>query len=110
MAKFNLKNIIKKFSFTQGKDKLKKQMHPYRDWGMLLLLFSVFLIISAVVNMYLFILVNKEELFVKNQTSEKEVEMLKVEELRNMIKFFDTRVENFNNISKQKPDVVDPSL
>jgi hypothetical protein len=109
MSKFNLKNIIKKVSRVRGKDKLKAQIRPYRDWVVLLVIFFILLTFLAVVNVYLFTIINKEEIFAEQRPAGEEVEMLDTDTLKSTIEFFDGRSENFDKLLKQKPGVVDPS-
>jgi len=110
MAEFNYKNIIKNFSRSRGKDKSKIEFNVYRDWSVLLVIFFIFLIFIAVVNMYLFTVINKEEIFAKEISGDEEIEMLNVENLKSIMEFFNKREENFNKLIEQKPDIVDPSL
>ena len=110
MAKMNFKKIIKKFFQIHGKDKLKILKRPFRDWGVLLVIFFTLLIFIALANAYLFIQINKEEIFAKERAPEEEIEVLNVEGIKKTIDFFDKREENFNGLLKQKPIIVDPSL
>lgn len=110
MAKFNLKKITKKISRSRGKDKLKAPLRPFRDWGILLGFFFTLLLVLSVANVYLFIQINKEEIFAKEREVEEEIEMMDVELLERIIGNFDTRAENFDNLLEQKPGIVDPSL
>ncbi len=106
----NFKKITQKISKARGKDKLKMQISPYRDWGIFLAIFFILLVVIAVASAYLFLQINNEEIFTKERALEEEIEMLDLEMLKNKIEFFDVRDENFNNLLKQKPDIVDPSL
>ncbi len=110
MAKFNFKNITKKFSKGHGEDKSKIEFSVYRDWSVFLVIFFIFLIFIAMANVYLFTIINKEEIFAKERSVEEEIEMLDIETLKNIMEFFDGRAENFNKLLEQKPDIVDPSL
>jgi len=110
MAKFNFKNPIKSIFKSKGKDKSKIQFNVYRDWGILLSLFFVLLIAVAVISIYLFIQINEEKIFVKQRPVGEEIEMLNVEKLGSVIKVFNNRSENFENILKNKPEIIDPAL
>ena len=110
MANFSFKKIKEKISFKGGRDKSKIDFRIYRDWGIVLVIFFILLALIAVVNVYLFTLINNGEIFEKERPPEEDIEMLNTKMLKNTIDFFDTRAENFENILKQKPDIVDPSL
>jgi len=110
MAKFNFKNITKKFPRGRGKDKSKAEFRVYRDWGILLAVFFILLVFVATANVYLFTTINKEGIFAKERPVEEEIEMLDVDTLKSTIEFFGNRTENFDKLLEQKPDIVDPSL
>lgn len=110
MANLNFKKITQKISNARGKDKLKIEISPYRDWGIFLAIFFILLIVIAIASAYLFIQIKNEEIFTKERALEEEIEMLDIKALKSTIEFFDVRDENFNNILEQKPDIIDPSL
>lgn len=110
MSKFNLKNSIKSIFNRKGKDRSKVQFNVYKDWVILLTLFFILLVAVAAVNVYLFTEINKDEIFIKQRPAGEEIEMLDSDKLEEVIEVFDNRSENFNNLLKDKPDVIDPAL
>jgi len=110
MAKIDFKNMIKIFPRSRGKDKTKIQFKPGRDWAVLLGIFFLLLIFVAAANTYLFIQINTDQIFTQKRTTGEEIEMLDTETLKSTIELFDARSENFDNLLKQKPSIVDPSL
>lgn len=108
--KFDYKAIIRKFSYARSKDPLKVPLRPYRDWGFLLACFFVILVAVSIASAYLFIEINREEIFSKELAPEGEIEMLNLEALKGAIKSFDDRAEVFETLRGQKPGIVDPSL
>ena len=103
------KKRIKKLFKTRGKDVLKNLTNPYRDWKLLLSIFFVMFVVLVAVNAFLFIKINEEDIFSKEDIPMEKIEMLDTGALAQAIDFFSKRGEEFNNRVRKKPEIVDPS-
>lgn len=104
----DLKNIVKNIPLTRDIDPGKVVIAPYRHWMILVSIFFVAFVVSAVFAVYLFMGVRNESLFV--DTTPKDVGVkLDVEKLEQVIKNFSTKEETSNNLKAGKGALVDPS-
>lgn len=111
MNNINLKNIIKKFSESGGKDKLKSILTPHRDWKIIVVTFFLSFIVLIAANMYFFTQINNEKIFFKAEEGEVEdFEVLDVLGLKETIEFFENKENKFNTLVEEKFEIVDPSL
>jgi hypothetical protein len=110
MIKISFKNSFKNIKEVFDKDKSKIFISPFRDWSLLLFCFFISLIAVGVASFYFFIQINKEQVFSMEMEVKEEVEILDVEKLKSTIKIFDEKQKLFDELSQQKPDIIDPAL
>lgn len=111
MAKFSLKDIKEKFSVGGGRDKLKSLLTPHRDWSIIVVVFILLFIALGVLSAYFFIQVKEEKIFSETkENTDEDFEVLDVEGLKEMVRFFENKENRFESLSEEKPSAVDPSL
>lgn len=109
----NIKNIFKKHSLHfefGGKHHQRNLMHPARDWKIILFIFSITNIILAVFSAYLFLQINKGEIFLVEPTQAIIVDTIDREALKEVLLLFEEKSRNFEDLKRNKPTLVDPSL
>lgn len=109
MIKKNWKAKFIKLSQTRGADPLKMEIAPYRDWGILVIIFSIGLAISLAFNVYMSIEINRDSFFT---ITTKPVDTVKFnqEGLSQAIIKIDEKAALFEKAKVEVPPIVDPSL
>ncbi|GMQ95171.1 MAG: hypothetical protein BMS9Abin13_283 [Patescibacteria group bacterium] len=111
MEKLNIKKILQKVTDYWDKDSLKLTLTPYRDWGILIVAFFIFIAIASTAHSYLFIKIKNQQIFFEEASGEiLEMEVLDTERLRSTVEFFDKKEETFQRLLIEKPSIIDPSL
>ncbi|TAN36539.1 hypothetical protein EPN27_00775 [Patescibacteria group bacterium] len=105
----NIKNWLKKISFSKGADALKMEITPFRDWKNLVLLFFIWLSVSLVFNIYMSIGVNRDHFFAEPKKVNN-VEVLDTEGLKIVADQIDEKAANFEKAKSEKLTTADPSL
>lgn len=82
----------------------------YRDWKILVSIFLVINIFIAAGSFYLFIKINKEEVFLLEYTGLILVDRIDKDRLNEVVEIFEDKKERFELLLKQKPKIADPSL
>ena len=63
----NLKTISKSISGILDKDPAKLNMFPYRDWGIIVVLFFLMVIVVSAINYFEFIAVYSEDVYIVSE-------------------------------------------
>ena len=109
MDKINIKAEFKKLTSSKGSDPLKMEITPYRDWRILVGVFTLGLVASAGFNVYMSLEINKDNFFV---TTAKPVGVIKFNDtgLADVMTIIDKKAAAFYAAKKESATVVDPSL
>ncbi len=111
MIKINLKQIKERFSRIISRDKFKSFLTPYRDWKIIVISFFILFVIIGIANAYFFIQIDAGKIFFKvEKKPTKNFEVLNVSGLKKTVQFFGNKEKNFEALSKEKLNIVDPSL
>ncbi|MGB2580353.1 MAG: hypothetical protein WBC83_01545 [Minisyncoccia bacterium] len=105
----NIKNWLKKISFSKGVDALKMEITPFRDWRNLVLLFFIWLSVSLIFNIYMSIGVNRDHFF-SEPKKVNNVAVLDTEGLKMVADQIDEKAANFEKAKSEKLTTADPSL
>lgn len=103
---------IKKFiSFGKRAGVLRKPVlyRPYRDWKIIATVFVVLAVIAAALGTYLFLGVQKGEVFGSDRVIEKPKEVIDKGHLKEVIDSFDQRKIEREKLNSSRPSLVDPS-
>lgn len=112
MEDFNIKKILKKLTKLVGGRGVhvgRSITHPSRDWKIILVAFTILNIIMAVFSTFLFLQINKGEIFVVDVPIPSSTNSLNREELQNILSFFEEKKRAFVSLKINKPTLVDPS-
>lgn len=109
MNNMNIKNWLKKISFSKGADALKMEITPFRDWRNLVVLFFIWLSVSFIFNIYMSVGVNRDHFF---STPKKinNVTVLDIEGLKTVAGKIDEKAASFEKAKSEKLTTSDPSL
>ena len=109
----NIKNIFKKSSLYfgfGGKRHQRSLIHPARDWKIILFIFSITNIIIAIFSAYLFLQINKGEIFLVEPTQTTIADTIDREALTETLLLFEKKTLNLEALKRNRPTLVDPSL
>jgi len=109
MNNMNIKNWLKKISFSKGVDALKMEITPFRDWRNLVVLFFIWLCVSLIFNIYMSIGVNRDHFFATPKKSSN-VEVLDIDGLKTVSDKIDEKEASFEKAKIEKITTADPSL
>lgn len=110
MKIYKFKKIIGKFFGYEGESLKMKEINPERDWSIILTLFVFGTIFIAVFSFYMYGKVNGRKFFVNSVLEETLVETIDRDELKNIIKYYESKDRLFQGIKSQKQSLVDPSV
>lgn len=105
----NIKNWLKKISFSKGVDALKMEITPFRDWRNLVILFFIWLSVSLIFNLYMSIGVNRDHFFSEPKKANN-IEILDTEGLKIVADKIDEKSAGFEKAKIEKITTSDPSL
>jgi len=105
----DLEKKIKELFSSKGKDVLKIEPTPYRDWGVIVGVFFCGLVLSLGFNIYISIKINGDDFFVavKNEDSGP---VLNKAGLEKVLTEFSIKENTFQKVITEKTPIVDPSL
>jgi len=104
-----IKKLSKKFTEIGDKDKTKIRILSHRDWGVVISLFFIIVVLVIAVHIYLFIQIG-EGIFSVKQQGEDSSKKLDIEKLERTTASFDEQEKEFNRILGEKPNISDPSI
>jgi len=97
-------DIIKK----SNKYEIPDVINPQKSWRNILFICLVVLIAGLAYDYYLYTFVSREPLYVEVPEEEMAIERLKVDKIKNIISFFDSKSEKSKNL--KKTNLIDPAL
>lgn len=106
----NFKKIFKKISFKKRGEFRTIGEKADHDWKYILLGFFFLTAVSFGVGLYVFVKINKGEIFTINETSENSQKTINQKELNEASTFFKDRQNHFFEIQSNPAVVQDPSL
>lgn len=109
----NIKIFLKKhFSYFKFKRKYHRRnlIRPARDWKIILFIFSITNITIAIFSAYLFLQINKGEIFLVEPPQTTFVDTIDREKLTKTLMLFEEKINNFEVLKRNKPTLVDPAL
>lgn len=109
MFKNNWSKSLKKISLGKGNDPFKMEITPYRDWRILVIIFSVGLVGSLGFNIYMSIEINSDNFFKVAPKSSTGVAINKIG-LTKILKEFSDKEAVFEKTRTEGVAVFDPSL
>lgn len=74
---------------------VRKEMNAYRDWRWLLVVFFVLLIVVVGINVYIFMKINRGEIFQSDKTATAQAETIDRDRLKQTIDYYTARAEHF---------------
>lgn len=106
----NLRNIFSKLNFRSGAPSLNLGKGPERDWK---LIFSSAILLTVFViglSFYMFIRIDKGEIFVVERRDDREGRILDVDKLRATVDYYQDKAQEFERLKSQVTQSPDPSL
>ena len=88
----------------------KEIINASNDWKVLLISCAAIMAIVSAGNAYLFSQINNERLFQTKSKAPPVAIMIDKVRLERVIKEFETKAERFDELSRQAPEVADPSI
>lgn len=87
---------------------LERIVSPKRDWGILLIIFSILVIASVVFDFYMYQKIVSGDMYVSVKKDELVIESLKSSELKNITDNFESKAVNITKLKLE--NLVDPSI
>ncbi|MBU6431564.1 MAG: hypothetical protein KGJ58_04295 [Patescibacteria group bacterium] len=87
-----------------------KEIHPRRDWNIVLGFFILAIILSIVLGFYTYGKIDGGGFFAISDGKESPVETIDRSELNKIINFYEAKSQLFQEIKAKKPEIIDPSL
>ncbi|MBI5816955.1 MAG: hypothetical protein HZB09_00855 [Candidatus Yonathbacteria bacterium] len=106
----NIKKIFKGIIQRQDKDKFKTEMTPHRDWRILVIAFAVFVIGVGVASFYIFVQIDRDEIFVAKEGEKASTKTFNTQKLKDTIKAFEQRKTVLEALRAERPHIIDPSI
>ncbi len=91
-----------------SKYEIPDAINPRKSWRILLYVCLIISIVGFVFDYYLYTFVSREPLYVEVPGEEMKIERLKVEKIKNIIAFFDSKIEK--SLKLKVGNLIDPSL
>ena len=113
MADINIQNILENIKARVGKKHFqpgRSVTHPTRDWIIILGTFATLNIIIIILSTFLFLQINKGEIFLVEAVSSSKVDSIDKVLLEETLSFFKEKERVFESLKRNKPVLVDPSL
>lgn len=110
MKGIDIKKIFKKFVQLRDKDKLKMEITPHTDWRMLIIVFVVIVIIVAGASFYIFVQIEKDEIFTAQGDNKPKEKIITASKLKDTINQFEQKKAQLEKLRTERPHIVDPSL
>jgi hypothetical protein len=104
----NIKKIRSKIQ-KSGQTYTKKEINPNRDWLLILLGSQIIVILVAVLSVYLYIRVDRGDIFTENSTGEENEVKINMTILDKVVNDASNRVDEFSKILKSESPP-DPSV
>ncbi len=83
---------------------------PERDWKIIFTFMTLLLFCSIVFSTFIFIKIDKGEIFLVEQPNEEQNLTVNLEKLKDTISYYNSKALEFGKIKNSKPQYVDPSL
>jgi len=113
MADSNIQKILKNIKARLDKQRFqpgRSVTHPTRDWKIILGAFTALNIVIIILSTFLFLQINKGEIFLVDSTSPSTVDSIDKVLLKETLSFFEEKERVFESLKRNKPTLVDPSL
>ena len=106
----DIKKIFKRLVERQDKDKFKVEMTPHRDWRRLVIIFAIFVIAVGAASFYIFIQIERDEIFVAKEGEKVSARMFNTQKLKDTIKTFEQKSADIEILRTERPRIIDPSV
>lgn len=109
----NIQHIFKNKNgnwFSSRVSQKKDLLNASRDWEIIFSVFIAFILVSALFSVYLFLQINKGEIFTVRQNGNVSLDTINRTLLEDTLLFFENKQQRFIEMNKNKPRFVDPSL
>jgi type II secretory pathway component PulC len=108
-------SILKNIGIFFGARLMRKYKKHYlinasTDWHMLLIIFIIVTIVAVSFSVYLFMQINKGEIFVVKQDESVLSDSIDRTLLKETLSLYEEKSRNFEELKINRPSVVDPSL
>jgi hypothetical protein len=106
----SLEPFIKKIDFKSGTELLKFGVTPESDWKKLLVITIALSVLVSALNIFMYIRVDRGEIFeIYGETGE-EVPKLDIEELKKTTDYYESKASEFEKIKSGSSGSADPSV
>jgi len=105
-----IKQIIKMYVPKKDITKKKDIITVYRDWRVVVAVFLSLNILIIASSFYLFVKINKEEIFLLENTGLVWVDRIDKGKLLDAVNLYEQREDEFQSLLRKRPQISDPSL
>lgn len=84
--------------------------NPGRDWRIIFSVATILVFCSIVISIFIFIKINKGDIFLVEKTNEEQGETLNLDKLKETASYYKAKALEFERIQNSKSRYVDPSL
>jgi len=106
----NLRKIFSKFEFKKSGTSLNLGSGPERDWKLIALSTILLALFVIGFSLYVFIQIDKGEIFVVERPGGREGRILDIDKLRATVDYYQSKAETFETLKSQVIQSQDPSL
>lgn len=106
----NLKTFLKKPNLKLNGSLFGFGTSPEADWKVIFVSSAVLAISFVIFSVYIFIKIDKGEIFVSKQTTEQEGQILDTALFKETISYYEAKALEFKEMKKVEITAVDPSL
>ncbi|MCK9345155.1 MAG: hypothetical protein M0P64_03495 [Candidatus Pacebacteria bacterium] len=110
MLKKDWKKELKKLTFSRGKDSLRMELTPFRDWRIIVVTFFLSLFLSVGFNIYISSEANRDAFFSAEAKQTVGVIKFNQDALAKVIKEIDDKATRYEKVKTEQMLLIDPSL
>ena len=110
LKKIIFKKITGRFFGKEIGTTATKEINPQRDWNIILIFFAFGVLAVIAFNSYLYWRINSGSFFVVISGKELPIETIDRSELKKVIDLYEAKSQLFQEMKKEKQEVIDPSL
>ena len=106
----SLKTFLKEFNWRVNGRLFGFGTSSKADWKNIFISTIILAILTIILSVFIFIKIDKGEIFVEKKTAEPEKQILDLSLLRETVSYYQNKALEFERIKNAKVDAVDPSL
>ena len=104
-------NFTKLFSKIDFKEShLNLGRGPERDWKIIFISIIILALVAISLSVYIFIKIDKGEIFVVRQSEEDKAKSLDISLLKKTVSYYQDKAAKFERMKKERSTVADPSI